>query len=549
MDVLDSLLKRYRGEEPGVQLRVRLFSVISLVVLILLPVLIIETVVIQLLNPVNDRRVNFGVILPQIAAFVLFLGILYPLWRGRFAASANAVLLVLFSTAWTVMFLDRSSTLSRLDTIAFIFAILILAPLAASGRGLSILAYGAANLAALLAFVQVSRIRLGIPDSAVHDYVLDNAVAIVFCTIAAYLNFSVNRSALGQAARELREHRSSSRALERSETKYRSLVETTGTGYVILDAQGRVKDANPEYVRLTGRGELGRILGRSVLEWTSEADRERNLAEVEKCLATGSARNLEVDYVDEEGRFTPIEINATVVRDGDEIEIVTLCRDISERRREKRRLQLSLAEKETLLRELYHRTKNNMGVIIGLLSLQEKSIGDDRISDAFTETQNRIHAMALVHEKLYEAQNLSHLSLRDYIEDLVELLVNSYQISPSKARVRYEMEEVSITIDSAIPCGLILNELITNALKYAFPGDRKGEISIRLARSGDEIALDVRDDGVGLPSGFDEAKDGGMGMRIVRNLAEDQLGGVAEVRSAGGLAYRIRFVEKGTERV
>jgi two-component sensor histidine kinase/ABC-type amino acid transport substrate-binding protein len=218
--------------------------------------------------------------------------------------------------------------------------------------------------------------------------------------------------------------------------------------------------------------------------------------------------------------------------------------EISERSQAEENLRASLREKESLLRELYHRTKNNMAVINALLGLQAGGFSDARLREAFAETQNRIFSMALVHEKLYEAQDLSRINLKEYIRDLAGRLMVGYGISPDRATLVYELDDVPVLIDTAIPCGLILNELISNALKYAFPDGRKGEIRIVLHQTENgEIRLEVGDDGVGVPRGFDVRRDGHMGLQTVLGLAESQLGAAIDFDLEHGFAFTMRFMD------
>ena len=157
------------------------------------------------------------------------------------------------------------------------------------------------------------------------------------------------RSRVAELEAEIRAQ-GTGKALRESEEKYKALVETTGTGYLILDSQGKVIDANTEYLRLSGHRTLGEIIDRSVVEWTAEHDRERNAAEVTKCLQQGYIRGLEIDYVDNEGRITPVEINGTVLRMGESNQIVALCRDITERKQTATELRKS---EETLLKIIH----------------------------------------------------------------------------------------------------------------------------------------------------------------------------------------------------
>lgn len=205
-------------------------------------------------------------------------------------------------------------------------------------------------------------------------------------------------------------------------------------------------------------------------------------------------------------------------------------------------LKKALEEKETLLYELYHRTENNMGVICALLDLQAGYLSDKAQVTAFTDIKNRIHSMALVHQKLYQAQDLSRINLKEYITELAQLLMESYQISMGRICLVLDAEDVTVLIDTAVPCGLILNELISNVLKHAFPGNRDGEIRIRLQKiSAHEILLEVSDNGVGVPASFDFKKNIGFGLRNIFIICEKQLRGSVAFSNVRGVTCRMQF--------
>jgi len=351
-----------------------------------------------------------------------------------------------------------------------------------------------------------------------------------------YTNLEIMEKA-ASLEKEIAERMRAEDALRESEQKYRALVETTGTGYVILDMNGRVIDANPEYVRLSGHERLDDILGRPVVEWTAQYDIARNAEEVKKCVSQGNVRHLEVDYVDKKGVAVPIEINATLTPVSDEFQIVTLCRDITSRKNIEKRLKISLCEKDTLLSELYHRTKNNMQVICSMLALRSLNAKDENLKISFKEMETRIHAMALVHQKLYTLQNLSSINLKDYAFELSDLLMKSYTAAAGRVSIVCAVENISVLIDIAIPCGLILNELISNSLKYAFPGDGRGEIIIRIFKADNEtLQLGVSDNGVGVRQDFDFRKDAGVGIKTVFAIGETQLLGKVKFESVKGLS-------------
>jgi PAS domain S-box-containing protein len=610
--------------------------------------------------------------------------------------------------------------------------------------------------------------------------------------------------------------------LKVSEELYRALVETTGTGYVIIDKDGKVLDANPEYVRLTGHHTLEEILGRNVIEWTAGYEKEKNADAVKKCARDGYIRNLEIDYVDSTGSVIPVEITATVVEIEGTIRILTLCRDITDRKRleealkeseerfrgiterisdliiildpegyatfvspsitsilgfpqesyigkrigpdiiwaediakigqamerlkngslgeqvefrmlksdgsyavieakgipvftqgiyagvqvvarditerkqaegalreserkfhtmadftvdweywlapdssfvyispscegitgyspkefiadpalitrivypddtplvsdhfrrihespepgildfrivgrdgeihwlahtclpvydrsgtylgrrasnrdinERKRaeqeimllnatleqrvrdrtqeleqatetIRTSLDEKVILLREIHHRVKNNLQILISLLNLQSRTINDPQIIAALKESTQRIRAMSMVHENLYRGSDLAHIDFISYLSSLAKSQVVFYQLSPGKVTLETTGENIMLDINTAIPLGLVMNELLSNALKYAFPGNRKGTIRIDARKTEDRLEISIADDGVGLPEGFDYINSQSLGLRLVHILIE-QISGTIELKKVKGTTFNIVVKEK-----
>lgn len=206
------------------------------------------------------------------------------------------------------------------------------------------------------------------------------------------------------------------------------------------------------------------------------------------------------------------------------------------------KVRSALDEKEALIRELYHRAKNNMQVISSLLSLHSTELRDESAKAVFKNVIDKIVAMALVHQKLYESHDLSNIDMAAYVRDLVDLMMKSYGVSPDKVQVNLRLEGISMLLDTAVPCGLIISEIIANSLKYAFPGDRKGTISIAMTRTElDSVELRIDDDGVGLAEGFDAAVNARMGMKTLFSIVRHQLQGSIDLSSISGVAYLIRF--------
>jgi two-component sensor histidine kinase len=186
-----------------------------------------------------------------------------------------------------------------------------------------------------------------------------------------------------------------------------------------------------------------------------------------------------------------------------------------------------------------------MQVISSMLRLRSRTVEDKKLHSILQEINNKIQSMALVHKKLYESHNLSTLSLKSYFSDLISLVEQSYLVSRDSVKLIYRAEDVSVLIDTAIPLGLILIELLYNSIRHGFPQGQKGEIHIRLRKKPpNRIALEVQDNGKGLPQGFDVEKDGGLGLKTVMGLARDQLGGKVTFENQKGVKCRILIKEE-----
>lgn len=227
---------------------------------------------------------------------------------------------------------------------------------------------------------------------------------------------------------------------------------------------------------------------------------------------------------------------------GQHIITTGLSQDITEQVLTANELEKSLKEKDALLRELHHRTKNNMQVISAMLNLKAGEEQDIRVSSVFLEVDRKIQSMALAHEKLYKSEDLSHIDFKEYFADLVSLLEESYGIKGKGIRITQDIEEIEGLIDIAVPCGLILNELITNSVKYAFPSGRKGQIHISLKKdSARLIVLSVSDDGIGMEEIPDEEIFGSLGIRTITALGKGQLHGSVEWNTENGVTCTVRF--------
>ena len=201
-------------------------------------------------------------------------------------------------------------------------------------------------------------------------------------------------------------------------------------------------------------------------------------------------------------------------------------------------------EKEVLLQEIHHRVKNNLQIITSLLRMQSRAVQDPAFSGALLECQNRVAAMALIHDKLYRARDLARVSFPEYVRDLTNNILTSYALPARSVLVKLDVDDLSLSLDSAVPCGLILNELMSNCLKHAFPLGHSGTVYVSFhAEGADELCLAVQDDGVGMPAEVDLERTSSLGWRLIRALAQ-QLGGVVQCQTAGGTLVEIRFARQ-----
>ncbi|BAY26628.1 signal transduction histidine kinase [Calothrix sp. NIES-2100] len=212
--------------------------------------------------------------------------------------------------------------------------------------------------------------------------------------------------------------------------------------------------------------------------------------------------------------------------------------ELQERRQIEQQIRASLKEKEVLLREVYHRVKNNMQMVSSLLNLQASSIDDPTVLKLLSESQRRVKTMALVHERLYRSQNLARINFASYVEHLVNDLVRSYTSNKSFIRVLLEVDDLELDLDTAVPCGLIINELVSNALKYAFP-NQQGEIKLQFYLDNPEYyCLVLKDNGIGVPAHIDPERTTSLGMQLIYGLTE-QLGGTLQLDRQGGSQFKI----------
>jgi PAS domain S-box-containing protein len=250
----------------------------------------------------------------------------------------------------------------------------------------------------------------------------------------------------------------------------------------------------------------------------------------------------------DQGRWYVIQDRAVRWVDGTLVRLA-IASDITERKQAEEKMQASLREKDVLLKEIHHRVKNNMQIISSLLNLESAAAGEIGGQDLFRDSQSRIRAMALVHEKLYQSRDLAKIDFRDYLEDMVGSLYALYNADRKRVRTVVTTGRIYLGIESAILCGLIINELVTNSLRHAFPDGRAGEIRISLAQDSlgedgeSSYELTVKDNGVGVPPDFSLHQARTLGLQLVTGLAEHQLQGRVHFERNGGTSFSVSFRE------
>ena len=244
-----------------------------------------------------------------------------------------------------------------------------------------------------------------------------------------------------------------------------------------------------------------------------------------------------------DGSLRNVTINNFFVEKSNPLILCTVVQDVTDRKEFENSLKTSLAEKEVLLREIHHRVKNNLQIISSLLNLQTVYIDDEEALNLFKESQNRVKSMSMIHESLYQSRDLAHIDFSIYLSRLCNELLSSYGVNINLITLKTDLEKIFLDINTAIPCGLIITELFTNSIKYAFPEARKGIIDIKFQLDTDDnFILEVSDNGVGFPDDIDFENTKSLGMRLVSSLV-DQLDGTIELDNSSGTRFIIKFHE------
>ncbi|HDP80537.1 MAG TPA: response regulator [Spirochaetes bacterium] len=340
---------------------------------------------------------------------------------------------------------------------------------------------------------------------------------------------------------DITEQKKNARDLADSERKYRMVVDNAND-LILVIRDGVIRFISPRALELTGYSQE-ELAGRSFLEYIHPEDHER--------LIDAYRRNLEGEQFPKLHDYRILHRDGAarwVIVSGSPVDwegapaMLYFLTDITEHKRAEETMKAALREKESLLREVHHRVKNNLQVVMSMLNLQSRRESSEEAVSKFRECRDRINAMALVHEHLYGAENLSGINFGRYLKLLARELHGSYRGGERKIALRVQAEEIELDIARAVPCGLMANELITNALKHAFPEGHRGDraIDISFERRGDHLLLVIADNGRGIPPGAEKGVGGSLGLSLVPLMASQAAGSI-ELDRTSGTRFTIRL--------
>ncbi len=311
------------------------------------------------------------------------------------------------------------------------------------------------------------------------------------------------------------------------------IIEQMGDGVLVLDEAHGILDLNPAALNLLQRPK-SQIIGRPITQFWPDWPRDMLLAE--------GAAGARTEWTLDGANSQTFDVRMTPLYDGRDqiVSRIFVLRDIGERKKMEEQIKASLHEKEALLKEIHHRVKNNLQIISSLLNLQSERAGSTAVTQALQEGQNRVRSMALIHENLYRSNNLAQIDFGAYVRELVGQLHRTYSEHARRVTVDVQVEALFLPMETAVPCGLILNELFSNAVKHAFVDGRAGQISIQLQSDHNDYRLTVADNGVGLPPQFDYRQTTTLGLQLVHTLV-GQLDGRLLVDNRQGTAVTITF--------
>ncbi|MBD3414909.1 MAG: PAS domain S-box protein [Candidatus Aminicenantes bacterium] len=335
---------------------------------------------------------------------------------------------------------------------------------------------------------------------------------------------------------EITERKQMEQELRESESKFRDIFENAGEGITYTSLGGKVIEVNKAFENILGIPSK-KITGKNILSLTKELLTLKNATKILP-LVKNILKGKEVAPF--EARYKDKTLLVSSTYNPKSKRIIGLIRDITETKKKEEQIKKSLHEKEILLKEIHHRVKNNMQVISSLINIQARRLKDHKIREMFRATRNRVMSMALVHERLYRAEDLARIDFSKYIERVAVHLMSYYRDLSQNIDLKKDLDDIFLDVTKAVPLGLITNELLTNSLKHAFPKSKKGEIKIEIKQKKNMCLLTIRDNGKGLPQDLDFKKAESMGLDLVTSLVK-QINGKIELYRDKGTCFEITF--------
>jgi len=381
------------------------------------------------------------------------------------------------------------------------------------------------------------------PTSTEYEFITKNGSKKIAEVVSTPIRKDGQIIEIVAVARDITDRKKAEEALKESEEKFRLLFESADEGILYINPDGEILNINPKALEIGGFDREW-VVGRNVSELVPlfKSDESVVLDIFDGVIEGKKLEKNEWEITNNIGKDLTIQIYPSLIKKENELlGISIMIEDITERKKAEEQLKESLSEKEVLLREIHHRVKNNIQVITSMLNLHTSYIKDTVYSEMIKEIQNRIRSMALIHEKLYRSKDLAKIDFNEYIKDLVNSLFRFYGVNINKIKPIINAKGSSLDINAGIPCGLIINELVSNSLKHGFKDDMDGQIQIILKQEKDNrTALIIKDNGSGFPKDLDFKNTKTFGLQLVNTLVA-QLGGTIELESKDGTEFNILF--------
>jgi len=421
---------------------------------------------------------------------------------------------------------EKITGYTRNELIGKNFLKLKLLPLAQMGKAASLLAKNARGQATG-------------PDEFVLNQKDGTQVAVEISTFPVKIE---GKTLVLGIARDISERKKAEDVLRESEEKFRNLAEQS-PNMIFINEKGRVVYANKKCEELMGyKREEFYSPDFDFMSLITPEHKDKAKVIFNRHMKGKETPPYDYSLITKDGKRIEAILTTKLINYEGDRAILGIITDITERKKTEEQIKASLIEKEVLLKEVHHRVKNNMQIISSLLNLQTRHIKDEQALKIFKSSQNRVKSMSLIHERLYQSKDLARINFAEYARGLASHLFNSYGISSRAIKFYTNIKNIYLDINTAIPCGLIINELVSNSLKHAFPDGKKGEIKIAMhPLNGNEIELIVSDNGVGIPKEVDIKKSESLGLHLVTILAEEQLHGNIKLDRTRGTSFQMKL--------